>query len=106
MLISLHIKNYTLVRNLEIEFSGGLTAISGETGAGKSLILEALALALGSRADVEAIRYGEKVSEVSAQFEVSEIPLALEWLNARDFEPNDPCILRRILKAEGRSRGY
>ena len=106
MLISLHIKNYTLVSNLEIEFSGGLTAISGETGAGKSLILEALALALGSRADVEAIRFGEKVSEVSAQFEVSEIPLALKWLKERDFEPDNICILRRILKAEGRSRGY
>ena len=86
MLISLHIKNYTLVENLEIEFSKGFTAISGETGAGKSLVLEALAMALGRRADAEAIRFGQNISEVTAQFEVSEIPLALKWLSERDFE--------------------
>ena len=106
MLISLHIKNYTLVENLEIEFSKGLTAISGETGAGKSLILEALAVALGSRADAETIRFGEEVSEVTAQFEISEIPPALNWVRERDFEAESTCILRRLLKTEGRSRGY
>jgi DNA repair protein RecN (Recombination protein N) len=106
LLISLHIKNYTLVENLEIEFSKGLTAISGETGAGKSLILEALAVALGSRADAETIRFGEEVSEVTAQFEISDIPPALNWLRERDFEAESTCILRRLLKTEGRSRGY
>ena len=70
------------------------------------MVLEALAMALGSRADAEAIRFGENISEVTAQFEVSEIPLALKWLSERDFEADTTCILRRLFKAEGRSRGY
>ena len=63
-------------------------------------------MALGSRADAEAIRFGENISEVTAQFEVTEIPLALKWLRERDFEADTTCILRRLFKAEGRSRGY
>ena len=70
------------------------------------MVLEALAMALGSRADAEAIRFGQNISEVTAQFEVSEIPLALKWLSERDFEADTTCILRRLFKAEGRSRGY
>ena len=59
MLLSIHINNYTLVESLEIEFSGGTTAITGETGAGKSLVLDALGMALGDRADVDTIRHGK-----------------------------------------------
>lgn len=106
MLISLHILNYTLVDQLEIEFCDGMTAITGETGTGKSLVLDALAMALGGRADLTTIRQGQQRAEISALFDTTHNTAAKEWLLAEDFECTDPCILRRIYSTEGRSRGY
>ncbi len=106
MLLSITINNYTLVDTLEIEFSSGTTAITGETGAGKSLILDALSMALGDRADSSTIRQGKDRAQITASFDISTIPEAKIWLDNHDITADDECILRRIYTAEGRSRGY
>lgn len=106
MLLSITINNYTLVDTLEIEFSSGTTAITGETGAGKSLILDALSMALGDRADSSTIRQGKDRAQITASFDISTIPEAKIWLDNHDITADDECILRRIYTTEGRSRGY
>ena len=106
MLLSININNYTLVETLEIEFSSGTTAITGETGAGKSLVLDALGMALGDRADTGTIRHGKDRAEITATFAIDTIEDAVIWLSENDFSADDECILRRIYTAEGRSRGY
>jgi len=106
LLLSITINNYTLVETLEIEFCGGTTAITGETGAGKSLILDALSMALGDRADTSTIRQGKDRTQITARFDISTIHKAKQWLEAQDFIDDEQCILRRIYTTEGRSRGY
>ena len=80
MLVSINIRNYTLVESLEIEFSRGTTAITGETGAGKSLVLDALGMALGDRADSGTIRHGKERAEITASFDISAIEDAKLWM--------------------------
>ena len=94
------------METLEIEFSSGTTAITGETGAGKSLVLDALGMALGDRADTGTIRHGKDRAEITATFAIDSIEDAKVWLNNNDFSAEDECILRRIYTVEGRSRGY
>ena len=106
MLLSINISNYTLVESLEIEFAQGTTAITGETGAGKSLVLDALGMALGDRADTDTIRHGKERAEITATFDINTIEAAKTWLGANDFNSDENCILRRIYTREGRSRGY
>ena len=116
MLTTLTVKNFTLVEHLEIDFNSGMTALTGETGAGKSLMVDALAMALGDRADTDRIRSNTERAEVSAIFDLSKAPLAIQWLNSNDFngqdsddgglDSNNECLLRRLLTKEGRSRGY
>ncbi len=106
MLLSINIINYTLVESLEIEFAHGTTAITGETGAGKSLVLDALGMALGDRADSDTIRHGKKRAEITATFDISSTPEAKSWLHSNDLDADDQCILRRLYTTEGRSRGY
>ena len=106
MLLSINISNYTLVESLEIEFAQGTTAITGETGAGKSLVLDALGMALGDRADTDTIRHGKERAEITATFDIHTIKAAKTWLDANDFNSDENCILRRIYTREGRSRGY
>ena len=86
MLLSINISNYTLVEALEIDFDSGTTAITGETGAGKSLVLDALAMALGDRADIETIRHGKDRAEISATFDVSMNNNAKNWLMANSID--------------------
>ncbi|MEP1593841.1 MAG: AAA family ATPase, partial [Halieaceae bacterium] len=106
MLNHISISNYTIVDTLEMEFSGGMTVITGETGAGKSIMLDALGLCLGDRADPKAVRPGCERAEITACFDVSDIPAARDWLAGRDLATEDDCILRRVITAEGRSRAY
>ncbi|MGB1142499.1 MAG: AAA family ATPase, partial [Halioglobus sp.] len=109
MLSQISISNYTIVSELEMEFSAGMTVITGETGAGKSIMLDALGLCLGDRADPKAVRAGCKQADITAIFDISNIPQAAEWLAERDLdagEPGSECILRRVITAEGRSRAY
>lgn len=89
-----------------MDFASGMTAITGETGAGKSLTLDALSMALGDRADSDRIRQGANRAEVSARFEVAGLAEAKQWLAEHDFESEDECLLRRVFSRDGRSRGY
>ncbi len=106
MLTALTIKQFTLVESLDIEFSTGLTTITGETGAGKSLVIDALGLALGDRGDTDRIRQGAERAEVCASFAMDEASPAIQWLADNDLDNTDDCLLRRILTRDGRSRGY
>ena len=107
MLRALSIRDYVIVDRLDLELAGGFTALTGETGAGKSILVDALALATGGRADPGVVRAGASRAEVSADFEVGALPAAREWLAAQDFEEGDgACLLRRTLDASGRSRAF
>jgi DNA repair protein RecN (Recombination protein N) len=107
MLRALSIRDYVIVERLDLELSGGFTALTGETGAGKSILIDALLLALGGRADPAAVRSGAQRAEVSADFEVGEAGPARAWLRSLDFEEEDgACLVRRTVDAGGRSRGF
>jgi len=106
MLQHLLIRNIAIADNIDIDWSPGMTSISGETGAGKSILLNSLNLALGDRADSNVVRHGEKRAEVVASFSVERIPAAIKWLAERDLDNGPECILRRTVSSEGRSRAF
>jgi DNA repair protein RecN (Recombination protein N) len=106
MLLSLHIRDLAIIDELEIEFSPGMSALTGETGAGKSILLGALGLLLGDRADATSVRHGCERADISAAFEVSGCAAARDWLLAHDMDRGDDCQLRRVISREGRSRAY
>lgn len=107
MLTRLHVRNLAVLDEVELEFEGGFTALTGETGAGKSMLVDALALALGERADSLAVRTGAQRAEVTAVFAVAGGSEAARWLAERDLAGEDnECQLRRVVTAEGRSRAY
>ncbi|HRH14755.1 MAG TPA: DNA repair protein RecN [Azonexus sp.] len=106
MLRHLAIRDFVIVDRLELGFSPGFGALTGETGAGKSILIDALALALGDRADAGVVRAGSDKAEVAATFEIGGLPQVAAWLAANDFDGDDELLLRRVLDAGGRSRGY
>ncbi|WP_306523696.1 DNA repair protein RecN [Rheinheimera sp.] len=106
MLTHLHISNFAIVRALEIEWQPGMTTITGETGAGKSISLDALALCLGERADGFVVRPGADKADLVATFDISNLPAAQQWLAQQDLAMGQECIVRRVVGSEGRSRGY
>ncbi len=106
MLAHIQINNYTIVDELDMELAPGMTVITGETGAGKSIMLDALGLCLGDRADPAAVRAGCERAEVTATFDISSIPAARRWLEDRELAAGEECILRRTITREGRSRAF
>ena len=106
MLVHLSVHNYAIVEHLDLELDRGMSVITGETGAGKSIMLDALGLTLGDRADSGVVRPGADKADILATFDLQEIPEAQAWLAERDLENDGPCILRRVITSEGRSRGY
>lgn len=106
MLTHLHIKDFTLVEKLDLELHRGLTAITGETGAGKSIMLDALGLALGDRTDADKVRAGCKKAEIQASFDIRKLSYIKKWLTENELSDGDDCILRRIITNEGRSRAF
>ena len=107
MLQHLSISNYAIVDRLEIELEPGMTVITGETGAGKSIMLDALGLTLGDRADREVIRGGAEKADITATFELPDNTEAQAWLKDKDFDQDEQvCILRRLITRDGRSRAY
>jgi len=106
MLLSLHIRDFAIIDELEVEFSPGMSALTGETGAGKSILLGALGLLLGDRADAGSVRHGCERAEISAAFDLSSCPAAGDWLLAHDMDSDEDCQLRRVISREGRSRVY
>ena len=107
MLESLHISNYALIDNLDIDFHNGFNIITGETGAGKSIILGALSLILGGRADTKVIRNNERKSVIEAIFSIKDYPSLKKICDENDIEWDDlQCILRREIAPNGRSRAF
>lgn len=106
MLSQLTIRNYAIVEQLDLELKSGMTVITGETGAGKSIMLDALALTLGDRADKEVIQPGQAKTEICASFDIANNKHAYRWLDEQDYTTDDECILRRVVTAEGRSKAY
>lgn len=106
MLVHLSVHNYAIVEHLDLELAGGMSVITGETGAGKSIMLDALGLTLGDRADSGVVRPGADKADILASFDLHDIPEARTWLAERDLDNDGPCILRRVITAEGRSRAY
>ncbi|MFC6670145.1 DNA repair protein RecN [Marinobacterium aestuariivivens] len=106
MLSQLTIRNYAIVESLDLELLPGMTVVSGETGAGKSIMLDALGLALGDRAESGAVRTGAERAEIVATFDLAQLPDAAAWLREHDLDLDGDCLLRRVITAEGRSRSY
>ncbi len=106
MLRHLHIRNFAIVDSLEIDFRPGMSVLSGETGAGKSILLDALGLTLGDRADSSVIRHGADRAEISAEFDISALPEVTTWLEEHELASDGECLLRRTIGADGRSRGF
>ena len=106
MLTQLRIRDFAIVEELELELASGMTAITGETGAGKSILVDAISLLLGDRADSDVIRHGAERADLSALFDLDALPAARAWLAERDLDRDGECQLRRVIARTGRSRGY
>lgn len=106
MLTHLHIKDLAIVSSLALDMDQGMTALTGETGAGKSILIDALSLALGHPTDNNMIRTGCDRAEISVAFDVSDSPDGQAWLRKHDLYDNEDCILRRVLVRDGRSRSF
>ncbi|MBU0537623.1 MAG: DNA repair protein RecN [Gammaproteobacteria bacterium] len=106
MLNHLHISNYAITESLDIELHAGMTVLTGETGAGKSIMLDALGLALGDRADSNIVRVGADRADIHAQFDIANIVAAGHWLKEHDLDDGNECMLRRVITKDGRSRAY
>ena len=107
MLKFLAIRDFVIVSSLELDFSAGFTALTGETGAGKSILIDALSLALGERGDATMVRNGCERAEIAAEFDINALPHLQAWLREQELEGDaGVCLLRRVLDAGGRSRGF
>ncbi|MGE9552280.1 DNA repair protein RecN [Erwinia amylovora] len=106
MLAQLTISNFAIVRELEIDFQRGMTAITGETGAGKSIAIDALGLCLGGRAEADMVRLGATRADICASFSLKDTPSAQQWLLDNQLDEGNECLLRRVISSDGRSRGF
>ena len=106
MLTHMLIQDLAIVSRLELDCTRGLTALTGETGAGKSILIDALGIALGDKADAAAIRAGRDRAEVVASFDLAHCPAAAAWLADQALDDDGECIVRRLLAREGRSRAF
>ena len=106
MLTDLSIRDYAIVHRLDIELHNGMTCVTGETGAGKSIMLDALGLCIGDRADARAVRAGADRAEISALFSVEHLPLAQAWLERAALLEGHECLIRRTVTSDGRSRAF
>ncbi len=106
MLKHLYIRNFAIIDELELDFNSGMTALTGETGAGKSILLGALNLVLGDRADNDSIKQGCDYAEIVAEFDIQKLDHVSSWLVAQELNADEECILRRRISRDGRSRAY
>lgn len=106
MLAQLTISNFAIVRELDIDFPLGMIAITGETGAGKSIAIDALGLCLGSRAEAEMVRSGARRADICARFQLQHSASAHQWLVKNQLDDAYQCILRRVINADGRSKAF
>jgi DNA repair protein RecN (Recombination protein N) len=106
MLRRLFIRDFVIVDRLELDFGPGFGALTGETGAGKSILVDALSLVLGERAEAAVVRVGCERAEIAAEFDAPGGSLLAAWLRANDFEAEESLLARRVIDAGGRSRAY
>ena len=106
MLETLLIKNFVIVDQLELNFKRGFSALTGETGAGKSILIDALSICLGQRGDSGLIRKGKEKADISAIFNIDSNQQAKLWLEANDYDLEDNLLLRRIISSDGKSKAF
>jgi len=106
MLINLQIRDFAIVDQISVEFDPGMTVLTGETGAGKSILVDAVGLVLGERGGSQLVRNGAKRAEFSAEFDVEALPDVRDWLEQQALDQDDACLLRRVISADGRSRAF
>lgn len=106
MLSHLTLQDFAVVSRAELAFGPGMTVVSGETGAGKSLLVDALMWLTGARADAGIVRHGAERAELAAEFRLSDAPAALDWLRENELDDGDGCQLRRVIRADGGSRAW
>ena len=102
MLMNLQVRDFAIVDEIDIEFEAGMTVLTGETGAGKSILVDALGLVLGERGSAQLVRDGARRAEFAAQFEVSALPAVIAWLEEQALDLDGDCLLRRVINADGR----
>ncbi len=106
MLLNLNIINLAIVKSLNLDIEKGMSVLTGETGAGKSILLTALGLALGNRADSGYVRPNCKRAEINLDFDLDDAPLARKWLQDNDLNDDNQCLIRRIVNLDGGSKAY
>jgi len=106
VLTSLQIRDFAIVDQISVEFEPGMTVLTGETGAGKSILVDAVGLVLGERGGSQLVRSGAKRAEFSAEFNIAALADVQGWLEAQALDEDDACLLRRVISADGRSRAF
>src|SRR4030095_11700892 len=106
MLTLLQIRDFAIIESVEIQFRAGFTALTGETGAGKSILVDALLLAIGGRGDSTVVRHGAERAQITAGFDVSANPAARAWLDEQSIDTQDECLLAPLVGADGRRRAW
>ncbi|MBL8513367.1 MAG: AAA family ATPase, partial [Betaproteobacteria bacterium] len=108
MLRTLSIRDFILIDALDLDFEAGFTALTGETGAGKSILIDALTLALGARADGNVVRVGATRAEIGLEWDLAHAPAARAWLTENELADEDAniCLFRRVLETGGRSKSF
>jgi DNA repair protein RecN (Recombination protein N) len=104
--MNLQVRDFAIVDRIDIELEPGMTVLTGETGAGKSILVDALGLVLGERGSAQLVRDGAKRAEFAAEFDVSALPMVASWLEEQALDLDDECLLRRVINADGRSRAF
>lgn len=106
MLLNLNIIDLAVVKSLDLDLEKGMSVLTGETGAGKSILLTALGLALGDRADSGYVRPDAKRAEINLEFDLADAPLAQQWLKDNELDADHQCLIRRVVNSDGRSKAY
>ena len=106
MIMNLQVRDFAIVDRIDIEFEPGMTVLTGETGAGKSILVDALGLVLGERGNAQLVRDGAKRAEFAAEFDMSSLPVVAAWLEEQALDLDGECLLRRVINADGRSRAF
>jgi len=106
MLRQIHIQNFAIIDELDLEVSSGMTALTGETGAGKSILIDALGLLLGDRADSGTVKHGASKADITAEFDLTDLPEARAWLDELELGQDGECLIRRVVGSDGRSKSF